>query len=317
MSLRQRTFSETRSSNPIHDVPRLLPTETFDRIFQYLSTQDLPPVCLSSAHLRAIAEPLLYRAPHASSPARVLQLINTLLCRPELLLHVRCLAVDIDGPNAIPGLGNGVFPALLRRLARVLSHPNLSGLRQLIYYARGETAWALPYYFSPFDSGPPLAGLTHFKTTSSSTREMSSFLTLHTSLTHLTLHSHAMGLRLPARALPNLTHLACAAPALAHIPSRKLAHVTLLDAPFIPLLGTAYISALSEAGVGDKSDDENGEGVRSVELRLGQVVVNTTQAPLILGPFAQHVPALRRLGVVAGPSFFRQVSSCTYQPAQD
>ncbi|KAG8686345.1 hypothetical protein FRC08_012551 [Ceratobasidium sp. 394] len=117
-----------------------------------------------------------------------------------------------------------------------------------------------------------------------------------------------MGLRLPARALPNLTHLACAAPALAHIPSRKLAHVTLLDAPFIPLLGTAYISALSEAGAGDKSDDENGEGVRSVELRLGQVVVNTTQAPLILEPFAQHVPALRRLGVVAGPSFFRQAS---------
>ncbi|QRV84997.1 F-box-like domain-containing protein [Ceratobasidium sp. AG-Ba] len=115
-----------------------------------------------------------------------------------------------------------------------------------------------------------------------------------------------MGLRLPSHALPNLKHLACAAPALAHIPSRKLAHVTLLDAPFIPLLGTAYISALSEAGSGDKKDDESGEGVRSVELRLGQVVVNTIQAPLILEPFSQHVPALRRLSVVAGRSFFNQ-----------
>ncbi|KAG9097999.1 hypothetical protein FRC06_006932 [Ceratobasidium sp. 370] len=113
---------------------------------------------------------------------------------------------------------------------------------------------------------------------------MSAFLTSHSSLTHLTLHSHAMGLRLPARALPNLTHLACAAPALAHIPSRKLAHVTLLDAPFIPLLGTAYISALSEAGAGDKSDDENGEGVRSVELRLGQVVdVLESLTPTLMG----------------------------------
>lgn len=130
-----------------------------------------------------------------------------------------------------------------------------------------------------------------------------------------------MGLRLPPHALPQLTHLACAAPALAHIPSRRLAHVALLDAPFIPLLGTAYISVLSEAGAhtnpgshtasgsreGDREDER--EGVRSVELRLGHVVITPAQAPLILEPFAQHVPALSRLGIIAGPSFFQQVSS--------
>ncbi|KAF8597585.1 hypothetical protein BDV93DRAFT_610345 [Ceratobasidium sp. AG-I] len=315
-----------------------LPTETVHRILRHLPSTSLPAVCLTSTRFRDVAEPVLYRDPNALSPARVLGLLKTLLRRPGLMRYVRALTFHLDGPDAAPGLGTIYLPALLRLLAWVLVHPNLENLRDLAFCARGDTAWALPSPLSPPSSptsaslptsspsesdeppATPLPNLTHFSTTSSSTPYLSSFLTSHPTLTHLTLHSHAMGLRLPPHALPQLTHLACAAPALAYIPSRRLAHVALLDAPFIPLLGTAYISVLSEAGAHTNSGsgshtasasregdrDEEREGVRSVELRLGHVVITPAQAPLILEPFAQHVPALSRLGIIAGPSFFQQ-----------
>ncbi|KAF8752079.1 hypothetical protein RHS01_08071 [Rhizoctonia solani] len=151
-----------------------------------------------------------------------------------------------------------------------------------------------------------------FSTTASSA-SLVSFLTTHPSISHLTLHSHGLALRLPANALPRLTHLACAAPALSSLPVRKLKHVILTDAPFIPLLGDKVLSALG----GDQSHREFGRGwrdaspapdhiesLRSVTLRLGHVIISPIQAPLILEPFARHVPALKKLGIVAGPSFF-------------
>ncbi|ELU42951.1 F-box-like domain-containing protein [Rhizoctonia solani AG-1 IA] len=283
-----------------------LPTETLHRIFRSVDPSGLAAICLASHRTRAIAEPILYTSPQADSPARVLLLVRTLSTCSDLAQCVRSLLLGLDGPDAEEGLGTRYLPSLLRKLKLLFESGKLQKLNELVWCARGETGWALP------DSVNSLPRLTRFSTTASSA-SLVSFLTTHPSISHLTLHSHGLALRLPANALPRLTHLACAAPALSSLPVRKLKHVILTDAPFIPLLGDKVLSALG----GDQSHREFGRGwrdaspapdhiesLRSVTLRLGHVIISPTQAPLILEPFARHVPALKKLGIVAGPSGF-------------
>ncbi|KAF8717221.1 hypothetical protein RHS02_09787, partial [Rhizoctonia solani] len=279
---------------------------TLHRIFRSVDPSGLAAICLASHRTRAIAEPILYTSPQADSPARVLLLVRTLSTCSDLAQCVRSLLLGLDGPDAEEGLGTRYLPSLLRKLKLLFESGKLQKLNELVWCARGETGWALP------DSVNSLPRLTRFSTTASSA-SLVSFLTTHPSISHLTLHSHGLALRLPANALPRLTHLACAAPALSSLPVRKLKHVILTDAPFIPLLGDKVLSALG----GDQSHREFGRGwrdaspapdhiesLRSVTLRLGHVIISPTQAPLILEPFARHVPALKKLGIVAGPSFF-------------
>ncbi|CAE6436129.1 unnamed protein product [Rhizoctonia solani] len=283
-----------------------LPTETLHRIFRSVDPSGLAAICLVSHRARAVAEPILYTSPRTDSSARVFLLSQTLSARPDLAQLVQSLLLSLDGPYAGEGLGTRYLPSLLRKVKLLFEAGNLQNLNELVWCARGETGWALP------DSVDSLPRLTRFSTTASSP-SLVSFLTTHPSISRLTLHSHGLALRLPADALPRLTHLACAAPALSSLPVRKLKHVILTDAPFIPLLGDKVLSALG----GDQSHREFGRGwrdaspapdhiesLRSVTLRLGHVIISPSQAPLILEPFVRHVPGLKQLGIVAGSRFF-------------
>ncbi|CAE6496432.1 unnamed protein product, partial [Rhizoctonia solani] len=212
-----------------------------------------------------------------------------------------CLVTD-----ARDGLGTRYLPSLLRQIRLLFEGGKLWNLNELVWCARGETGWALP------DWENSLPRLTRFSTTASSP-SIVPFLVTHPSISRLTLHSHGLALRLPSDALPCLTHLACAAPALSSLPVRKLKHVVLMDAPFIPLLGPDVLSALGggrnarefERGWRDASPmPDHVESLRSVTLRLGHVIISPIQAPLILEPFVRHVSALKKLGIVAGPGFF-------------
>ncbi|KDN42026.1 hypothetical protein RSAG8_07071, partial [Rhizoctonia solani AG-8 WAC10335] len=251
-------------------------------------------------------EPILYTSPRADCPTRVLLLVRTLLARSDLAQCVKSLLLSLDGSDPGDGLGTRYLSSLPRKLKLLFEGGNLQNLSELIWCARGETGWALP------DSENSLPRLTRFSTTASSP-SLVPFLTTHPSISRLTLHSHGLALRLPADALPRLTHLACAASALNSLPVRKLKHVVLTDAPFIPLLGGDVLSTLG----GERSHREFGRGwrdaspapdqvesLRSITLRFGHVIISPLQAPLILEPFARHVSALKKLGIVAGPSFF-------------
>jgi hypothetical protein len=285
------------------------PTETLHRIFRSVDPNGLAAICLASHRTRAIAEPILYTSPQANSSTRVFLVVRTLSARPDLAHIVQGLLLSLDGPDSREGLGTRYLPSLLRKVKLLLDGGTLQNLNELVWCARGETGWALP------DSSDSLPRLTRFSTTASSA-SLVPFLTTHPSISRLTLHSHGLALRLPADALPRLTHLACAAPALSSLPVRKLKHVILTDAPFIPLLGDKVLSALG----GDRSHrnfrrgwrdaspaPDHIESLRSVTLRLGHVIVSPSQAPLILEPFVKHVPTLKQLGIVAGPSFFTTV----------
>ncbi|KAJ1301315.1 hypothetical protein OPQ81_003717 [Rhizoctonia solani] len=291
----------TMSSN---EVDCRLPTETLRHIFRLVDPSGLAAICLVSHRTRAIVEPLLYTSPRAESPARVLLLVRTLLARYTLTQYVKNLLLNLDEPDAGDGLGARYLPSLLRKIRLFFEQGNLQNLNELVWCARGETGWALP------DSANSLPRLTRFSTTASSP-SLVPFLTTHPSISRLTLQSHGLALRLPSDALPHLTHLACAAPALGSLPIRKLKHVIFLDAPFIPLLGDV-LGPLGERnhrelarGWRDASPvPEHVESLRSVTLHLGHVIISPSQAPLILEPFARHVSALKKLGIIAGPSFF-------------
>ncbi|CAE7112532.1 unnamed protein product [Rhizoctonia solani] len=295
----------TMSAN---DVDYQLPTETLHRIFRFVDPNGLAAICLVSHRTRAIVEPILYNSPRADCETKVLLLARTLLARSDLAHHVKCLLLSLDASDAGDGLGTRYLPSLLRKIRLLFERGNLQNLRELCWYARGETGWALP------NSKNPLPRLTRFSTTASSP-SLVSFFSAHPSITRLTLHSHGLALRLPADALPRLTHIACAASALASLPVRKLKHVVLTDAPFIPLLGGEVLSALG----GDRSHrgfargwrdaspaPDHVDSLRSITLCLGHVILSPSQAPLILEPFTRHVSALKKLGIVAGPSFFRR-----------
>ncbi|CAE6484856.1 unnamed protein product, partial [Rhizoctonia solani] len=279
---------------------------TLHRIFCFVDPNGLAAICLVSHRTRAIVEPILYASPRAECPTRVLLLVRTLLARSDLARYVKRLLLSLDGSDLGDGLGVRYLPSLLRKIKLLFEGDALHNLNELIWSARGETGWALPNSENSFPR------LTRFSTTASSL-SLVPFLTTHPSISRLTLHSHGHALRLPANALPRLTHLACAASALSRLPVRKLKHVILIDAPFIPLLGGDVLSVLG----GDRSHREFGRGwrdaspapdhvesLRSITLRLGHVIISPLQAPLILEPFARHVPALRKLGIVAGPNFF-------------
>ncbi|CAE6419733.1 unnamed protein product [Rhizoctonia solani] len=300
-----------------NDVDCRLPTETLYRIFHLVHPSGLTAICLVSHWTKAIVEPILYASPQANSPARVLLLVQTLLARSDLAQCVKSLLLSMDGSDAEDGLGTRYLPSLLRRVKFLFEGGTLENLIELAWCARGETGWALP------DSDNSLPRLTRFSTTAASP-SLVPFLTTHPSISRLTLHSHGLALRLPADALPCLTHLACAASALSSLPVRKLKHVIFLDAPFIPLLGDGVLSALAT----DRNHPEFGRGwrdaspapdhvesLRSITLRLGHVIISPVQAPLILEPFARHVSALKKLGIVAGPSFFTPAVLGSLTPA--
>ncbi|CAE6518621.1 unnamed protein product, partial [Rhizoctonia solani] len=304
------------STMSTNDANCRLPTETLYRIFQFVDQNELAAISLVSHRTRAIVEPILYTAPRADCPARVLLLVRTLLARSDLARYVKGLLLSLDGSGAEDGLGTRYLPALLRKVKLLFEGSNLQDLNELVWSARGETGWALP------DSENSLPRLTRFSTTASGL-SLVPFLTTHPSISRLTLHSHGHALRLPTGALPRLTHLACAASALSRLPVRQLKHVVLTDAPFIPLLGGDVLSALG----GDRSHREFGRGwrdaspapdhiesLRSITLRLGHVIISPLQAPLILEPFARHVPALKKLGIVAGPSFFTPIILASLTP---
>lgn len=299
-----------------HD--RRLPTETLCRIFKLLQFGSLSAICRVSSRARAIAEPILYVSPSADSPARAAFLVRTFLDRPELMQHVRSISLGLDDSEAAEGLGTSYLPSLLKKVKKIFESGEMQNLRELVWCARGETGWALPL------SSTFLPRITHFSTTAA-TPSLTAFLITHPSITHLTLHSHGMALRLPPYALPHLTHLACAAPALSGLPVHRLKHVVLMDAPFIPLLGGSVLRVLGgdrttfrrdwrdaspPASISHTNDmDRDCETLKSITLQLGHVIISPVQAPLILEPFAKHVSSsLRKLGIIGGPSFFTRVS---------